>query len=564
MQRRNFLKSGAVAGAALWLNPWKTLARMVGNKNCAVRVAHVENVAPKNLEELYCDHALLCHSVHKWAANKVAETDVPVELLRINPLAPSEEEWKKLRGLDVFSVSSVIDHEPSRYSREFAKGIPLIKDFWKESDTVSVWSAGNSGGKGWKRPHESIEDFGDASSLRVGEAERNAKGEWFVRAESEDTGNISLVSSHPLNDNLRFPYVNLSPDLTGREALIEGWLIYWDAKNKATAATARLAEPDVAQIRQERIKLEHNPEYRKALSARASAYIADPPSLHKLVLSELRKRLVFDEHGWITGFSGTSFAAPVVAGAISAAKYLGKLRQCYEDNPAILNSQELVALAMLATKPITKLDQNNPSEIKVETNERGLSSSMRAGFGQFDLDKFRELLMEANKLLTQNRSLQSEPQTLESRAFRKKKNAENTFKIRVPNPPLRDDTTVMRLRLEYKSAMLPPETLIVVSPSGTEYPLHMIAGTNQDIFTKPPEGKGAAPAYCSWGVTDRFFGEKAGGNWKVIVPPQAAASAAFDPKDLKLTLHGVRKGGLIDKMIDHALNLQKGSVVQHR
>lgn len=576
MKRRDFLKKATITAAAMGIKPWELpamIARLQDcdpNHDCKINVAHVEKVQRTHLEQLYFDHARACQEVHQSAANNAAGTNVPVELWHVDPLLIGPEEEEKMASLDVFSVSSLLTRNgPNPSSTAFEDRIPYIKRFWWKSDAVGVFAAGNEGETKWTKPYETPDTFSDATSLTVGEAGRKGKN-WYVKAHSENTGHVSLVCTNPLDERNQYVnYINPSPSLKeeGIYALIEDWLLRKEAQKRAseTEGYAELDEAAKAVAEKQQLHtLREDIGYRIGLPPKIQEYLANPQPLHDQVFSSLRDKLLqkkgvrLDRGGKVTGLEGTSYSAPAVAGAITAAKYLGKLRQCADADNTPLCSQELVALALLSTQPVDKVMQQKKgskksrsmklSDLSSSANARGLHSSFRAGFGLFDADMFKDNVAEAYKILDKAKAVPSVPQYSESDTFLQDPENKKHFSINVPRQEA-GDTTIIRLRLEYESDAFPPTAITLVSPQGTRYSLNMAQG-NQSAPHTNIMGISLKP-HCSWGASDRFFGEKAAGKWTLELDED------IDVSNLRLTLHGVREGGLVDAMIERKLEKDK-------
>lgn len=545
MERRSFIKNCAVVSTMFM--PWKSFANFLQQENpadCAVNVAHIEDVPNHRLSLLYTRHAEVARDIHAYAAKEMAGFEIPVNLIQASGAIPSVEELKQFKKLDVFSVSSGLSALGSQLSSKFEDNISNYRNFWHNSDAIGVFSAGNDGNTKTAIPDDTIESFGD-TSISVGEAGQAEDKSWYVKPHSQKTGNISLVAPNPTDHGLRVHYYEQSPEITRVHAdLIKKWQQDNDLSKKILEEYPNfldLSAGDQGYIYRTLLQqLENDETYQKSLEESAQHFIDNPKELHDAVLKPVRDAGAIDKNGRSGNLEGTSYTAPYVAGAISAAKCLGKTRE--QQNLSALTPEEIVAIAYLATAPVTKMQDG--TEIKQAVNSRGISSSYRAGFGVFNIEKYKKLISEAYKELDISPELKStQRQIISNPRFSDKGN--NIFEIDFPEEG--KDITIMKARLEYKSDFIyaPAVRVKITSPSGTSFTINNSQG--EDVTDPSKLG------WHSWGSTDRFFGEQVEGEWKVELLDK---NEEIKIKDLSLTFYGVNKGCLVDKMIDKELGVE--------
>lgn len=556
MKRRNFLKIFPTAAAAIAASPASTAkviaAGSTGSSSsqsstqCTVRCAHLRPFDEiRTLEDKYINYAVACHAVHDRMADQLFRGDIPVESLEFGyPSQPEPEELDQLRDIDVYSVSTVLNQIHGR-PVGYAQKLEGYREFFKSTTGIGVFAAGITDETAVPHPYNSLAQMGD-TVLMVGEAQ-GEKPNTFIAANSEKTQNISLLAANPLRKGMHVPFINQDPGIAAKDIpLIEYWLSCRDAMDNLRIPYESM-DKNTKAVLQEVHNLMKNTQYRTTLNERAQAEFGDLPRLHEKVLETLHKRFDIDVVGEATNLSGPGFAAPAVAAALSVAKYYEK---CDESaGKPFLRSADLVALALLSATPVTK--QEGGIEIPHQANGRGLLTSTRTGFGLFDSKKFAQNLANAKQKLLLNHELQSDPQRLAKFVpIEAGKVVEEVVFDMQPDGNGEENLITTRVNINFDYDENPPNEIILISPVGAEYNVHI----THSLHPKYEEDSAYPYAYKCWGATDQCLGDLATGRWTVKCP---GAQEGFKPAAIRLTVHGVAQGSIIDTMINDRLQEQQ-------
>ncbi len=502
-----------------------------------VNVAHLESDGePSTLEDLYLNHAESARLIYEGAAQRMGRKGlIPINIIDIQGVDPGSENLSKMAVLDVYSVSSGLAYGGG----DVAMKMPEYKQFWTNSETIGVYSAGNSGASAAIIAKQSMSDFGD-TVVTVGEAGKRSDGKWEIKKHSEKTGNVTFLAPNITDDGFKIPIFKPPQTLEGQEDWVREAEIWIDARAKAEADGSVF---DVEKANAQKDALMANSEYMADLEQRVAGYMSNPEPFHQRVLALFSKVYGTDEKGMGEHVDGTSFCSPYVAEAFGAAKFEGNMRAA-TDRPT-LSSADFVVLAVLSCEPITHLEAGD--DLAMAQNDRGLAFNNRAGFGVFTAEKYQQQVEKAYQTLDKNPALASKPKSVQVTDF---KHTGNAYVVNIPEA---GEMTMLKTRLEYKSKDIPPARLKLTSPEGVEHIISMVSATNPDF----KQGR-SEPLNLSWGVTDMVLGDSFSGAWKIEPVTEAVGMPRdFIPKDLTLTALGVEKGGLIDVMIENKMGVKQ-------
>jgi len=553
MKRRKWLKDILTGAIVAGVTPLSTLRAATNIKpnhstiaypsNFPVKVAHIELATePSNIADLYIAHAEASRIIHDYVADSLSGVNIPVSRLNVSGVNPSPEELKQIEDLDVYSVSQGM----SQYAAGIVHRAELYEEYWRKGDAIGVYSAGNQGKTKIAVPKQSMSDFSDTAVI-VGEAGKNSDGVWQVKDHSQKVGNVTFLAPNITDQGFAVPIINQSPNLIGHGELVRNAEIWMDvhAKLEVEGHDKELYQ-DV--FIQKRIELLADPDYVVGLDNRVQGYLNDDPTpFHQKMIYRLSATdYAMDENGLSTHVNGTSFCSPYVAGVFSAAKFESKMREA-QGKPS-LSSEELVALSYLSCDSV--INQEGGEDLENKENGRGIVNNGRTGFGVFTAENFSVQQKEAYQILDRNPELSSIPRRVRTSEFVPEKDGSGGFIMNIPED---EDITILKARFEYSSENIPHYVIKLTSPQGHEQYLDMSQGMND-----PRERD---DYYYSWGVTEQVFGEVSAGEWKVEpifdISEGGENRWQINPSDIKLTIYGVEKGGLIDQMIDKKLSVEK-------
>ena len=542
-----------LAGAALTgIDPVRTLRAATGTpvnppfaadlNYSPVTAAHIEQTGtPRTIFDLYSNHAESARLIHNHMADKTSQADISVDLLNLSAIKPSSKELEAMNTIDVFSVSQGMN----QISMGIGGQTDEYEKHWKSNDAIGVYSAGNQGDTKITVPKQSMSDFGD-TAITVGEAEKKADGTWQVKDHSQRVGAVSLVAPNITDQGFGIPIIKSEVDLTGHEDLVRETETWLNAREALTQNNASATFTDAALIAK-RDELLADPKYIEQLDNRISHYMTkDASEFHQKIHDNFSSNFTKNAEGLAVNVDGTSFCSPYVAGVFSAAKFESKMRE-QQGQPA-LSSEEIVALSYLSCDPVSQVENGKDSENKA--NGRGIISNNRAGFGLFTAEKFAEQQRQAYAVLDKNPQLQTIAESISADNFTPEKDGTGGYTITIPET---NDITVFKTRIEYHSENIPPVMLKFTSPQGHEQFIDMSQAADYK--------QGSDDYHLSWGNSEQFFGESSAGDWKIepIYDTKQGEPSKWDinPTDLKITIQGAQKGGLIDKMIDKQLGLEQ-------
>ena len=440
-------------------------------------------------------------------------------------------------------------------------------ELWRRSHTVMVQSAGNEGGDSRNELQRAAADLtlrGD-TFLSVGEAGRQ-KGNIYIVDYSSRAG-PSVVTTNPFRDDFKYRYY----DRESAEALRRRLENFYNSRDPKTGRlnkdifAERLALPtysdDDGAYKVEKgpkqssacrvLDQNKRPDFRTyhpaffAASFPGREALIMPPAWQAAHADEVREALIsglvdaqkfylaglfgdMDRQGFVRGLIGTSFAAPHAGGMIAG------MREKYP----LLSEYDLDAAALLAAVPVDKVatgdvdgeGENIYRRIAYHNNGRGLPhNDYEAGFGFLDENAYAAMVARLDSLRAQNPGLA----TREARAGSTMKSFANNggteYRLQVDG-----DITALRANLTLKFAggnAGVPVGITLISPGG---------GAIEISPSKPRSGD----VRYSFASTDGHFGNHTKGTWIIRVPAGVRLEKA------QLSLPGVEKGGLIDRMLD--------------
>jgi hypothetical protein len=440
-------------------------------------------------------------------------------------------------------------------------------ELWRHSHTVMVQSAGNEGGDKRNELQRAAADLtlrGD-TYLSIGEAAKQ-KGNIYIVDYSSRAG-PSVVTTNPFRDDFKYRYY----DRESPEALRQRLEAFYNSRDPKSGRlnkeifAQRLALPvygdDDGAYKVEkgqkqtsacRIPDENKrPDFRLfhpaffAASFPGREALIMPPAWQAAHADEVREALIselvdaqkfylaglfgdMDKQGFVRGLIGTSFAAPHVGGMIAA------MREKYP----LLSEYDLDAAALLAAVPVDRIStgevdgegENIYRIIRYHNNGRGLPhNDYEAGFGFLDEDAYEAMVARMDALRERNPGLATREARAGSPMTSFAKNSGAEYRLQVDG-----DITALRANLMLKFAggnAGVPVAITLVNPAG---------GAIEISSSKPRSGD----VRYSFASTDGHFGNHTKGTWIIRVPPGVRLEKA------QLSLPGVQKGGLIDRMLD--------------
>lgn len=240
---------------------------------------------------------------------------------------------------------------------------------------------------------------------------------------------------------------------------------------------------------------------------------------------EARKKMQIDENGYVSGLQGTSFAAPVVSGAIAAAK---------EAFPELGKFELLAAVYSSCNHP-------NSDDPQICRTASGLKyGQYEWGYGVFDPSKFAEHVKVLEEVHRKYGTLAD------------KKVQQSQFKIdtvmegqRILREEVKFEISenITAGKLVFRSIMTsgaaPSKEVIVTSPAGTRISIPVSLTFGESDFS-----------------TEAFMGEDTKGTWTLSMPDATGASfnlinfaseegamkSPGSPPPAQLTIYGQEKG----------------------
>ena len=508
------------------------------------KYAHFENVAPRNLGDLYERHAEVARDIHQDALRRFTGNDtLTVDLVRESPVSPERETLDKMAQYEVMSASSELSHAgivQSAGPASFARASMYREYFADNEMPIFVGAAGNTGEyRDYDLPR--VADFA-RTSLIVGEASYDDKGKPYVESHSSVI-NPTLVSDSPFNRGEKYQYYNPSPSLEGHEHLITNWLV--SREQTARADAFMLSDPAMsfdAAMNKAAIEINESDYINsEVVQAQVADFMASPEKLHALVMADIMKDGTVDANGFATGIDGTSFSAPEQAGYISGAHYEQEQRE-QADKPA-LTKEEISSIAKMATIDVDRIEGSD-AIIDQYNNSADFDFSVPAGHGMFQPEMFRKLLDEA--YLRLDRDPQIDRQSVISNM-----SAPIDYKVGTGLVDLSSDLqpeqkiVVDRTRLDFDFSVhgMPfPEHVALVKPAEASMDAKRFeTGAGGNIFT-------------GWVRYENGFGETvtAEDNWNAYFPNGETTMI----RDMDVTVYGYNQGGLMDQLMDYAKTIE--------
>lgn len=543
MKRRDFIKNIAITTGGLLASPRTKLRSIKMTDPRPVRAAHVENDRYAfHLEDLYIRpaHAETARRVHEKAASKAASKPIPVSLIKLLIDESVSNSAEQLKGVDVFSVSS--QYTDGAEPPSMTENIPQMQDFWKSSDAIGVFAAGNKGNESSARESASIDIFSDTCVV-VGEADKHKENRtWFIENHSSLHSRTTFLSPNITDETNPFPSFLLKPDLTGHEDLIKNFLTRRGMLETKESPPYYRFPKEIHDNFEYLGKSVTSENYSEILNKLTQDLMTNPEPLHRLMKYELAascQNCTYNNDGfaYATNQEGTSFCAPYVAGLFTYAKQRGFQREA--EQKRALSSEELIAVAITACQPVRF--RYDTSKLESPPNSRGLPQNSAAGFGVLTAEFFKKRLNEAYQVLDTNPALVTTVKTQSFEGFTKTAPPQDEeYNLTIPES---QDATILKTRIQFKGTGTPPPFFEIVNPKGQSYFI-------------PMSEVGNAKTQHSWGVTDRMFGENLAGNWKIRpYYTEDPGKNRFMPDSIIFAVHGVEKGGLVDTLIDQKLGV---------
>ncbi len=519
---------------------------MVGSKPS--RYAHFEKVEPSELLSLYERHGEVARDIHQDILRRFTGNDeLTVDLVRNSPLKPDDETFEKLGQYDVVSVSTEIGFGSILHSRGIANAnnvLSYMRQFEEEDMPIYVALAGNSG-KTYQLAQPRVADLA-RNSLVVGEANNNEGGQAYIEDHSSKI-NPTLASDNPFNRGNKYQYYNVSPSLEGHEDLIRDWIIEREAKIAFNMIdVSNLDDRDRQKLYDDIFSAKYK-KYTQTqegidwVQKKLDGYMANPETLHALVMAEIRENRDVDENGFATDIDGTSFSSPELAGYVSGAMYEQEQRE--ENNLPILTKEEITTLVKMATIDTT-MREGEDLPMDQYINSEGHKFVFGAGHGVFQPDMFRKLLDKAYEIIETNPDINRDPVTKVMRG--------DIIKGQIASKPV-----MMMSGDETNEAMIIDRIRIDVAYDvSRRFPHYIkVSGLDEDEVTfrmQTANIKGTSE-YLSWVRIENQFGEELPSDKTLDI--RLAYGETSILKDAQVTVYGYNKDGLMDQMIDYSKKL---------
>ncbi len=455
-------------------------------------------------------------------------------------------------------------------------------NFWKNTQAIFVWSAGNQGDD----PRIKLERS-DAyhlsradTLLRIGEAEKDGDHVYIVNHSSR--AGASFVTDHPFTGEFYFKYYAQGDALRKKiNETYEETNPWWGGTNKdifeqrlmlmlkgKTGPTQNEAAddqvcPSIAKQDHDFLLLACHPEFGRAAFPgkenllKGQDFMRQNPGLVRKAFTEcivsaadfINKRSGADEGGYTTGHKGTSFSAPNSGG------YIAGMRELHPE----LSEYDLVAAALIAAVPAKHVFRPGSvfykdsyfEEISYQDNGRGLPhNSYEGGFGYLSAEAYKKAVTEMVQILKTNPDLKTEERRVSSKRTKfKPYNAigpqPETFSYHLD---IDEDITALRANLAIrfdKGAFGVPEQITLISPSGGK------------VILSPSKLDDKSMVY-SLASTDGVFGNHTKGRWAIETSGGARITEAH------IAIAGVKKGGLIDSYLEKETGPAKKAAYKKR
>jgi len=283
------------------------------------KYAHFEKVEPSELLEVYARHGNVAQKIHQDILREfTGNNDLTVDLVIDSPLQPNDTTFENLSKYDVVSVSTEIGFGSIFYSTGISDAknvLSYIQNFEEGDMPVYVVSAGNNGDT-HQMAQPRVADLA-RNSLVVGEA-NNGNGQQTYIEDHSSRINPTLASDNPFNRGDKYQYYNVSPSLEGHEDLIREWIIQREVDigfklvkdfNKDLNLGDEYWSEAYSDIYDAKYKNYTETKEGKAwLQEKVEGYMANPKTLHKLVMEQIRESHDVDENGFTSDVDGGSVA----------------------------------------------------------------------------------------------------------------------------------------------------------------------------------------------------------------------------------------------------------------
>lgn len=461
---------------------------------------------------------------------------------------------------DVISLS-MIYHTWGNQSEAFSYGhinteaeIKKADDFWRQSRTIFVQSAGN----------DSQELFGDLQRenalhtvradtyLAVGEARDNGNGPFVVNYSSR-VSDIACVAFNPFFEGFESRYVKNEEDLrreydhfysqTLRGEQKTSRDIFFDSlktlKDDVLVARLQSCCPDFANTDFPNKKvLERDVKWLRAHPKQVlQAFVNGLIAGQKADIQQQIGENFANENGFATNREGTSFAGPVVGGIAA------DLRATFPT----LSEYDVVSAMLIAAQPIEKADSAESRyfyTLPYVDNGRGIPfNSGTAGFGLLTKDNARQVASELTSMQWKNPALATVPAIAESGTVKfgapgllQEDPSYVDYKVDMPggNQDVIALSTHLTLEFDLPAHDLPAR-ITLISPSGGKI---NVSPTRLDM----PWWAGSQKLSLSREIG--HFGVHSAGTWTIRV---------YQPEHFKIpltsaeiTVKGMKPGNIVD------------------
>ncbi len=517
------------------------------------KYAHFENVEPSSLLAIYARHGEVARDIHQDILRKfTGNNELIVDLVRDSPLKPDDTTFKKLEQYDVVSVSTEIGFGSIFHSSGIANAnnvLSYMQKFEEEDMPIYVVSAGNNG-ETYQMAQPRVADLA-RNSLVVGEANNENIQQGYIIEDHSSKINPTLASDNPFNRGAKYQYYNLSPSLEGHEDLIRDWIIEREADigfklikdfNKGSNLDDRgwqKVYDDVFSAKYK--KYTQTQEGMDWVQKKVDGYMANPETLHALVMAQVRENYDVDENGFVTDIDGTSFSSPEQAGYVSGAMYEQDQREA--NNLPILTKDEITTLVKMATID-TAVREGEDLPMDQYTNSDGNKFVFGAGHGVFQPDMFRKLLDKAYEIIETNPDINRDSIT-------------HVLNTDVPKNHVGSEPITMKSDISEGSTIIIDRMRVDIDYKvDGKFPHYVkVDGIDEDEVTfriQTANAKGTSE-YVSWARIENQFGEELPSDKTLDI--RLAYGKTSILKDAQITVYGYNKGGLMDQMIDYSKEL---------
>ena len=413
---------------------------------------------------------------------------------------------------------------------------------------VYVVSAGNNGDT-HQMAQPRVADLA-RNSLVVGEA-NNGNGQQTYIEDHSSRINPTLASDNPFNRGAKYQYYNVSPSLEGHEDLIREWIIQREVLigfnlvkdfNKNTNLDNEYWGKALVDIFDAKYKNYTETQEGKAwLQEKIDGYMANPKTLHKLVMEQIRESHDVDENGFTSDIDGTSFSGPEQAGYVSGTLYEQEKREA--NNLPILTKDEITTLVKMATID-TVIREGEDDPMYAYTNDDGNEFVFGAGHGVFQPDIYRDLLNKAYKIIETNPDISRDSVTRVMNADVPENHIGSTPITMKSDTPEDNIMVIDRMRID------------VIYTVDARFPHFVnVSGIDEDDVNIRLQTANVKDTngYLSWSRVERQFGEELPNDKTLDIRLAYGETSTLNAA--RITVYGYNKGGLMDQMMDYSKEL---------